>query len=447
MEWIGEIPSGWETIRLGMLGVFSSSGIDKKIIEGERTVRMVNYTDLIQSRRYYPIQTGEKDFMRVTTPESKMKEHRLERGDMVFIPSSETHEDLGYSSLIDFEEDDIVYSYHILRYKTKKPVFHYFKKYLVNHHSVLNQFSKECKGTTRQIIGRDVFNNVRVVLPSLSEQQQIVSFLDSKTSQIDELIQKKERKIELLKEYRTSLINQVVTKGLNPNVEMKDSGVEWIGDIPKDWLRTKLHFLKSLGEIEYQDGNHGSVHPKSEDFTEGGIPFLRPTDVFQNYISKEKLKYIPEDFVERLRIGFAKKGDLIFVNRGNIGVTTILTEFDQCDVVIINPQLTYLRSKEEIIIIKYLFFQSQSKVFQTNRDLKLGNGSVLNFLGLGDLGDYEVVLPPLSEQKQIVEYLDKQTQKIDSSIQKEEKKIELLKEYRQSLISSVVTGKIDVRTN
>ena len=102
--------------------------------------------------------------MRVTTTQSKLKEHQLVRGDMVFIPSSETFEDLGFSSLIDFEEEEVVYSYHILRFRTKKPIYHYFKKYLINHHYVLNQFSSNCKGTTRKIIGRDVFNNVRVVL-------------------------------------------------------------------------------------------------------------------------------------------------------------------------------------------------------------------------------------------------------------------------------------------
>lgn len=152
VEWIGEIPEHWECIRLGMLGTFSSSGIDKKIKEDEESVRMVNYTDLVQSRKYYPIQTGEKDYMKVTTPKSKLEEHRLKKGDMVFIPSSETHEDLGYSSLIDFDEEDIVYSYHILRYKTSRPIYHYFKKYLVNHHSVLNQFSSEGKGVLLPIL-------------------------------------------------------------------------------------------------------------------------------------------------------------------------------------------------------------------------------------------------------------------------------------------------------
>ena len=219
----------------------------------------------------------------------------------------------------------------------------------------------------------------------------------------------------------------------------KDSGVEWIGKIPSGWKRTKLHILKCSGEIDYQDGNHGSVHPKSEDFIENGIPFLRPTDVFQNYISKEKLKYIPEEYVKKLRIGFTKQGDIIFVNRGNIGTTTILTGFENFTNVIINPQLTYIRTKEKLVNSNYLFYQTQSDVFQSNRDLKLGNGSVLNFLGLSDLGDYEMVIPPLSEQQQIVSFLDTKTSLIDSLIEKTQRKIELLKEKRTSLINEVVT--------
>ena len=219
----------------------------------------------------------------------------------------------------------------------------------------------------------------------------------------------------------------------------KDSGVVWIGQIPSGWKRTKLHILKCLGEIDYQDGNHGSVHPKSEDFTENGIPFLRPTDVFQNYISKLKLKYIPEEYVKKLRIGFTKQGDIIFVNRGNIGTTTILTGFDNFTNVIINPQLTYIRTKEKLVNSNYLFYQTQSNVFQSNRDLKLGNGSVLNFLGLSDLGDYEMVIPPLSEQQQIVSFLDTKTSLIDSLIEKTKRKIELLQEKRTSIINEVVT--------
>ena len=211
VEWIGEIPSSWQSIRLGMLGIFSSSGIDKKLKKDEVPVRMVNFTDLIKGRNYFSIQTGDKEYKKVTTSQSKLNEHRLEKGDMVFIPSSETYEDLGYSSLIDFDEMDIVYSYHIIRFRTTKSIYHYYKKYFINCHSVLNQFSLQSKGTTRKIIGKNVFKNVRVVLPPIYEQQQIVSYLDKQTQLIDKTVSIEEKRIELFKEYRQSLISCVVT--------------------------------------------------------------------------------------------------------------------------------------------------------------------------------------------------------------------------------------------
>lgn len=420
VEWIGEIPQEWECIRLGMLGEFSSSGIDKKSNENETPVRMVNYTDIIQSRKYYPIQTGEKEYMRVTTPQSKLEEHRLRKGDMVFIPSSETHEDLGYSSLIDFDEEDFVYSYHILRYKTKKPIFHYYKKYLINHHSVLNQFSSECKGTTRQIIGRDVFNNVRVVLPPLSEQQQIVSFLDIKTSLIDSLIEKTQRKIELLKEKRTSLINEVVTKGLNLNVEMKDSGVEWIGEIPSHWKTKKLKYLSKIiygispPDTTYNDEGVGTL------LINGPVEYSK-TDF--GYTRSLKWTTEPKKFTT--------KGSLLFCLRGSTTGRMNITHTD----VSIGRGVCSINSKEDQWFLIYSMFSVRRWIQDQI------SGSTFPSVTSDDVDNYVICSPPINEQEQIVEYLDEQTQMIDKTISIEEKRIELLKEYRQSLVSEVVTGK------
>ncbi len=436
VEWIGQIPSEWECIRLGMLGVFSSSGIDKKSVENETPVRMVNYTDIIQSRKYYPIQTGEKRYMRVTTPKSKFEEHKLERGDMVFIPSSETYEDLGYSSLIDFDEEDIVYSYHILRYKNRKSVYHYYKKYLINHHSVLNQFSSECKGTTRQIIGRDVFNNVRVVLPPLSEQKQIVSFLDTKTSLIDTLIEKTKQKIELLKEKRTSLNNEVVTKGLNPNVEMRDSGVEWIGEIPIHWSRKKLGYLVNL------QGRIGFKGYKKTDFVDEGEGCLviggkhidknnRINLSDPDYLNWEKYYESPEIMVF--------KGDLIVSQRGTLGKVLFIEE--DYGPLTINPSLVVVNQIKENP--KFLWYFLQSDSIMKTIDV-LGSVTTIPMLSQEEISNFPITVPPLYEQKQIVEYLDEQTEKIDKTISIEEKRNKLLKEYRQSLISEVVTGKLKV---
>lgn len=417
-NFIGEIPSNWECVRLGMMGVFSSSGIDKKTNDKETSVRMVNYTDIIQGRKYQPIQSGEKEYMIVSTPLSKLNEHRLLKGDMVFIPSSETKEDLGYSSLIDFEEMDIVYSYHILRYRTHKDIYHYFKKYLVNHHSVLSQFSRESKGTTRQIIGRNVFNNVRVIIPPFHEQEQIVKFLDEKTSIIDKLISTKQRKIELLKQQRSSLINEVITKGLDRNVKMKDSGVEWIGNIPQGWSVKKMKYcLKMISEKKVVSKDDIKISPENVE-NDTGVCFN-----FHSEYTGEGMRFIKGDILlNKLRIYLKKI--LITENEGfSMGEMIVLRTIDG-----VNKYYFYTLFNQGLIDL----LNNQSTGVKLPR---VSPDTILNT---------EIIYPPIKEQMEIVEYIDRHSKEIDDLVQLEQKKIEILKEYRQSLISEVITGKIKV---
>jgi type I restriction enzyme S subunit len=437
VEWIGEIPEHWETIRFGMLGIFSSSGIDKKLDDNETSVRMVNYTDIIKSRVHNPIINNQIDFMVVTTPQSKLEEHKLKKGDLVFLPSSETCEDLGVSSLIDFDENDIVYSYHILRFKFLKEVNHYFKKYLGNHNSVYNQFSLEGKGTTRQIIGRNVFRNVKVVLPPVSEQHQIVQFLDEKTNLIDRLISTKERKITLLKEQRISLINEVVTKGLNPNVKMKDSGVEWIGEIPEIW---KMMRVSNFGTFFKGNGI------KKDEVKDEGIPCIRYGEIYTKY---DRIVYYPISFIDletsknSVQI---KKGDILFTGSGETLVDigkSLLYYGDEN--IFVGGDIIVLRLKEGNNPL-YLSYLLNSSFVQYQKSL-MGRGEIIVHIYSKNIKEIKTPIPPLKEQLQIVEFLDSKTKEIDDLVQLEKNKIDLLKEYRQSLISEVITGKIKVTTD
>jgi type I restriction enzyme S subunit len=287
----------------------------------------------------------------------------------------------------------------------------------------------------RQTISFKHLSNELIPVPPFSEQQQIVSFLDSKTSQIDELIQNKERKIELLKEYRTSLINQVVTKGLNPNVEMKDSGVEWIGEIPSHWeiKKIKHHSVVNVGLV---------INPSTYFDDNGTIPIITGKNVKVTGIDLREVDFITEESNELLRNTKIYEGDLVSMRVGYPGRTSIVSVNENG----INCCSVIITRRSETMNSKLFELQLNSKIGKIQVELCQG-GMGQQVVNLGDWNQFNIVTPPLSEQQQIVEYLDEQTQKIDSSIQTEERKIELLKEYRQSLISSVVTGKIDVRTN
>lgn len=283
----------------------------------------------------------------------------------------------------------------------------------------------------------NMMSEIPLVLPPLSEQQQIVSFLDSKTTLIDSLIEKTKLKIELLKEKRTSLINEVVTKGLNPNIEMKDSGVEWIGEIPSGWLCIPIKYITEGNKDSIRTGPFGSSL-KSDEFKDEGIRVYNQRSVYDEDFSKSNLFVSDEKYRELKSFEVIPK-DVLITSRGTIGRMTVVP--DDGEIGVLHPCLIRLRLNREIISDRFLwFYMNQSSLFLTSV-LFESNSTTIEVIYSETLSNVRFPLPPLSEQQEIVEYLDEQTQLIDKTISIEEKRIELLKEYRQSLISEVVTGK------
>ena len=232
IEWIGKIPKEWEVIKLGRLGEFTSIGIDKKVEKNQPKIRIINYTDVYGNKKLI---LEEKEYMVVTCPAHKVEEHQVNIGDLIFTPSSETIEDIGVSALVNEYLENTAFSYHVLRYKFNKEVAHNYKKYLCNNQYVQNYFSSRATGSIRKTLNREDFRSCIVFLPQLTEQQKIANYLDKKVSQIDDIILKQKSLIEKYKAYKQSLITETVTKGLNKNVPMNDSGVEWSGEIQSHW--------------------------------------------------------------------------------------------------------------------------------------------------------------------------------------------------------------------
>ena len=379
-----------------------------------------------------------KDLSFGKSTESYIGHQLVEKGDIVFTPRDFDQTPI----LSDVSKYDGCISNLYIVDKTNDGVLNkYVNYYWYGLKYSVNYFKNFSHGI-RFSFNRFQFDEIPLLIPPLPEQTQIVSFLDTKTQKIDELIEKTEQKIELLKEKRTSLINHCVTKGLNTDVEMKDSGVEWIGEIPSHWEKIKLHTLVTSQKLEFQDGNHGGLHPIPEEFLEIGVPFIKPKDIQKEKVLWDSCDRLPFERCEQFRIGFSNNDDVLLVNRGgSIGKVVYVSDYDnEFPYFVINPQVTYLRGKNGLLS-KYIFYISVSDIFQCGIDLIMGHGSTFPFLGLSNMGDFEIVFPDMSEQQQIVEYLDEQTQLMDNTISIEEKRIELLKEYRQSLISEVVTGK------
>ena len=310
-----------------------------------------------------------------------------------------------------------------------------FVQYLFKSYYFKEEYFRNGKGihwdlwTTRW----DQFKNIKIPIPIIKEQKLISLYLDKKTKQIDRLVEKIQEKIELLKEQRTSLINQYVTKGLDPNAEMKDSGVKWIGEIPKHWNLKKLKYLVSYNT---------DTLPEDTDL-DYSFNYIEISDV--NHIEGVNLKekIIFNGSPSRAR-RVAKPNDVI--------VSTVRTYLRAIGVipdipdVVCSTGFCVMRDRTGLLNQNFLSYSVKSKWFVSN---VISNSYGVSYpaINSSELVELKIVLPPLKEQEKIVKQLKIKIQNFDDQIKFETKRVNLLKEYIQSLISSVVTGKVRIMEN
>ena len=285
--------------------------------------------------------------------------------------------------------------------------------------------------------------NAQIPLASYQEQIQIVNFLDRKTKQIDELIRIKARRVELLQEQRTVLINQTVTKGLDPNAEMKPSGVGYIGDIPKDWEVKKIKYTQSnlIGGVWGSEpaGNENDIYCiRVADFNYVQLAISTHNLTLRNISFKERGKRI------------LKTGDLLIEKSGG-GEKTPVGKTVMFDVEIPRPSVTSnfiskFTVNSDSCFPRYLLycFDFLYQIGLTRKHIKQTTG--IQNLDIDSYFQERIPFPSLIEQIQIADFLDHKTAQIDELRSNEQRSVELLKEYRQTLISEVVTGKIDIRS-
>ena len=280
------------------------------------------------------------------------------------------------------------------------------------------------------------FTNEKIFIPPLKEQALISRYLDKKNQIINSLLEKLEKKIKLLKEQKIVIINQLVTKGLDPNVEMKDSGNEWIGEIPKHWKSSKLKFVsKIFGRIGYRGYT-------VEDIVEedNGCITLGPGNILNSSLNLDSRTFLSwEKYYESPEIQIFN-GDVIFVKTGStIGKSCLVKNIKHQ--MTINPQIVVFKNLK--IDPEYLFHQSICPFFQSFFKTESAGGSTPT-ISQEKIKDFKILIPPREEQLKLSEEINKYVEKNLSLETKFRKKIKLLQEYRQALISSVVTGKIRI---
>jgi type I restriction enzyme S subunit len=432
VEWIGEIPSHWGCGFMKYQLSNNDGGVWGKDVENEDEGTIVIRSTEITI-------DGNWDFsnpMKRKLSDSEVQKTLLFRGDIVLTKSSGSPEHIGKSVIVTPEVEDLkcCYSNFVqrLRFEKYNPKLYH---YILNNYVVREQYRFLTQSTTGLgNLNGTTLNEIQLPFIPLSEQQQIVSFLDTKTSLIDSLIEKTKLKIQLLKEKRTSLINEVVTKGLNPNVEMKHSGVDWIGEIPSSWLLKKIGYVSKL-----LTGNPW----KSDLFDfESGIKIVRGENVSEGFLRWGSRTRFWKEEVEENSIFYLKEGDII-VGMDGSKVGKNFVRINKVDLPLLLHQRMCRIRVYEGYESKFIEYWIGSEMFRFYIDISKTD-PMIPHITQKNIFDFKVPFPSFSEQQQIVSYLDEQTQLIDKTISIEEKRIELLKEYRQSLISEVVTGKIKV---
>lgn len=284
-------------------------------------------------------------------------------------------------------------------------------------------------------ISQEIIKSLRLPCPPITEQKKIVTFLDQKCARIDDLIEKKHKLVELKKEERTALINQAVTKGLDPNIPMKDSGIEWLGEIPEHWEVKRLKYVSMVqpsnvdkksneGELSVLLCNYVDVY--MNEIIDNSITFMNAT---ANNNEIEKFKLIIDDVL------ITKDSE----TPDDIAVPALVKI--EKDNLLCGYHLAQIRSNKSDLNGEYLFRLFQSKAFNKNFSVA-ANGITRFGLGVDSIKNVVITLPPVPEQIAIATHIHRETGRIDAIIEKTQKQIELLKEYKTTLISEAVTGKI-----
>lgn len=279
--------------------------------------------------------------------------------------------------------------------------------------------------------------NIEIPIIPLAEQQAIAEYLDKKTGNIDELVGLLNKQIADVRAYRQSLITETVIQGLNKDVPMKNSGVEWIGQIPEGW---KVLKLKLVSEICGRIGYRGYTASDLVEQGEGAIT-LSPSNIQDNKMTYQKCSYVSWNKYEESPEIQVHDGDILFTKTGSSYGKSAYVDYLPMEATI-NPQLVVIKCKNSNP--KFISYTLQTSIISTQVELSVVGGTIPT-ISQEAIGSYHLPIPPLSEQQQIVEFLDAKTKDIDELLSKLEAQVADLLAFKSSLISEVVTGKIDIR--
>lgn len=418
IEWIGEIPEGWEIKYFVQL---FSQVKNKNIGLREKNLLSLSYGKIKQKS----IET-----VGGLLPDNFEGYNIIDRNDIVLRLTDLQNDQHSLRVGLSPERGIITSAYCSIRVRgAESPNYLY---YYLHTFDIAKGFYGMGSGV-RQGLNWDGLKYIKILLPPQHEQDRISVFLNQKTLEIDSMLSKTISSIEEYKKLKQAVITQAVTKGVRGEREMKDSGVEWIGEIPKEWGRTKIKMIAS-----FFNGDRTSRYPQPSDFVDSGVAFLTSRNIDSDEVDLSETKYITDDKYKSLSGAKIQIDDIIFCLRGSVGKCAINRTLS-CGTVA--SSLATIRPKD--IYPEYLLYFLLSNIASTQTTIFM-NGTCAANLSAESVGNYYITLPISAEQKEIADYLDAKCAEIDKLIAKKEQLVKELESYKKSLIYEVVTGKGEV---
>lgn len=422
-----ELPPGWKLEKLKFYADVRNSNVDKTISEDEEPVRLCNYTDV-----YYNDQiTPDLPFMEGSATEAEIERFQLKRGQVIITKDSEGWDDIGIPALVTEDMPDVLCGYHLSIFEPGPELDGGFLAWLCRSEPLNDQFKLAANGVTRFGLGQYPMKNAFVALPPLDTQRRIARFLGEKTARIDGLIEKKRALLDRLAEMRQALITRAVTKGLNPDVPMKPSGIDWLGDIPAHWVVLRLKFIAS------EPLSYGAN--AAAEFDEPEWPrFVRITDVDElGRLRDETFRSLPPEVAERYLL---QHNDILLARSGaTVGKSFIYKE--SWGVACYAGYLIRARISEEHDARFFYWFLNSTAYWEWVQSNFIQ--STIQNISADKYANLQIAHPlDKAEQQRIADFIENSCAAIDRQWEKITGSVKRLDEYRAALITAAVTGQI-----
>lgn len=437
IDWVEELPAHWQTSKLRYMFSFGKGLTITKADLLDKGIPCVNYGEVHSKYGFeldptlHPLKCVNEDYLK-SSPTAL-----LSQGDFVFADTSEDIEGSGNFTQLT-REQPVFAGYHTIIARPLDRTCNRFYAYLLDSKELRTQIRHAVKGVKVFSITQAILRGVNIWLPTEEERKKIADFLDHETAKIDTLIEKQQQLIKLLKEKRQAVISHAVTRGLpsttGSDTPMRDSGVEWLGEVPAHWKSIKLkHITKEIIDAE---------HKTAEYFDDGKYLVCRTTNVRNGQLTLEGGKYTNfETYTGWTRRGLPEAGDILFTREAPAGEACVYYgDVPLC----LGQRMVLFKLKTERVIPEFVLHSIYSGL-SDDFVKQLSQGSTVAHFNMADIQNIPMFEPPLEEQKAINDYLAKTLSKYDGLNQSACDAISLMQERRTALISAAVTGKIDVR--